>query len=109
MHGLPERHRGEAVPDAPRASCQTSATLPVGRGKRLLGAARPAPLESLRRRSQSLAEAITGCEQLSFTPSLSLAPETTQAGAPSGYTIDLHVPQNEDPRRWPRPTCATRS
>lgn len=43
------------------------------------------------------AEAITGCEQLSFTPSLTLAPETTQAGAPSGYTIDVHVPQNEDP------------
>jgi uncharacterized repeat protein (TIGR01451 family) len=43
------------------------------------------------------AEAITGCEQLSFAPSLWLAPETTQAGAPSGYTIDVHVPQNEDP------------
>ncbi|MGD0452464.1 MAG: hypothetical protein ABSB69_02600 [Solirubrobacteraceae bacterium] len=41
--------------------------------------------------------ATTGCEQLSFTPSLALAPETTQAGAPSGYTIDVHVPQNEDP------------
>jgi hypothetical protein len=44
-----------------------------------------------------LAEAITGCEQLSFSPTLSLAPETTQAGAPSGYTIDVHVPQDEDP------------
>jgi uncharacterized repeat protein (TIGR01451 family) len=43
------------------------------------------------------AEAITGCDQLSFTPSLSLAPETTQAGTPSGYTIDVYVPQNEDP------------
>ncbi len=42
-------------------------------------------------------DAITGCEQLSFTPSLALAPETTQASAPSGYTIDVHVPQNEDP------------
>ncbi|MGO9322287.1 MAG: hypothetical protein ACLQBY_16010 [Solirubrobacteraceae bacterium] len=41
--------------------------------------------------------AITGCERLSFSPSLALAPETTQAGAPSGYTIDVHVPQNEDP------------
>jgi hypothetical protein len=40
---------------------------------------------------------VTGCERLSFTPSLALAPETAQAGAPSGYTIDLHVPQNEDP------------
>ena len=42
-------------------------------------------------------DAITGCEQLSFTPSLALAPETTQAGSPSGYTVEVHVPQNEDP------------
>ena len=42
-------------------------------------------------------KAITGCERLSFTPSLTLAPETTQAGAPSGYTVAVHVPQNESP------------
>jgi uncharacterized repeat protein (TIGR01451 family) len=41
--------------------------------------------------------AITGCERLSFTPSLTLAPETTQAGAPSGYTVAVRVPQNESP------------
>ncbi len=39
----------------------------------------------------------TGCEQLAFTPSLTLTPETTQANTPSGYTVELHVPQNEDP------------
>jgi hypothetical protein len=39
----------------------------------------------------------TGCEQLSFNPSLSLTPETTQANSPSGYTVELHVPQNEAP------------
>ncbi len=43
------------------------------------------------------AEAITGCEKLSFAPSLTLAPETTQARAPSGYTVAVHVPQNETP------------
>jgi hypothetical protein len=39
----------------------------------------------------------TGCEQLAFTPSLTLTGETTQADTPSGYTIELHVPQNEAP------------
>lgn len=39
----------------------------------------------------------TGCEQLAFTPSLTLTPQTTQANTPSGYTVELHVPQNEDP------------
>jgi uncharacterized repeat protein (TIGR01451 family) len=39
----------------------------------------------------------TGCAELSFAPSLALSPETTAAGSPSGYTVELHVPQNEDP------------
>jgi uncharacterized repeat protein (TIGR01451 family) len=41
--------------------------------------------------------ALDGCEHLSFTPSIAVAPETTQAGSPSGYTVDIHVPQHEDP------------
>ncbi len=40
---------------------------------------------------------LTGCEHLSFSPLLTVAPETPQAGAPSGYTVQLHIPQNEDP------------
>jgi hypothetical protein len=40
---------------------------------------------------------VNGCEQLAFNPSLALLTENTQAGAPSGYTIKLHVPQNEEP------------
>jgi len=62
-------------------------------------------------RSSSLeavvAEALTGCEALSFAPSLSLAPETLQAGAPSGYTLDVHVPQNEEPNGLATPDLRT--
>jgi hypothetical protein len=43
------------------------------------------------------APAITGCERLAFDPSLSVTPETTEADSPSGYTIDVHMPQDEDP------------
>jgi hypothetical protein len=35
----------------------------------------------------------TGCGLLSFTPSLSLLPDTLEAGAPAGYTLNLNVPQ----------------
>lgn len=56
----------------------------------------PPPLRSVSL-SAPLAEAITGCEQLAFEPSLALAPERAQAGVPSGYTLDVHVPQDEDP------------
>jgi hypothetical protein len=47
---------------------------------------------------------IDGCEQLSFDPSLAFTPETTQAGAPSGYTLDLHTPQNENPQGLATPS-----
>jgi hypothetical protein len=35
----------------------------------------------------------TGCDQLAFSPSLSLTPETTQSDQPDGVSADLHVPQ----------------
>ncbi len=41
--------------------------------------------------------AMTGCEALRFEPSLTAAvPSTRQAGAPTGYNVDLRVPQNEE-------------
>ncbi len=40
---------------------------------------------------------VSGCEQLSFNPSLSVTSETSQVDTPSGYSVDLHVPQSEDP------------
>jgi hypothetical protein len=39
----------------------------------------------------------TGCGELSFTPSVSMFPDTLEAGAPAGYSFDLHVPQNTEP------------
>jgi hypothetical protein len=39
----------------------------------------------------------TGCNRLSFDPSLSVAPDVSEAGEPSGYELDLNIPQSEDP------------
>jgi hypothetical protein len=36
---------------------------------------------------------VSGCGLLSFEPSLSMLPDTLQAGAPAGYTLNLSVPQ----------------
>jgi uncharacterized repeat protein (TIGR01451 family) len=49
----------------------------------------------------STAAPVTGCEALSFLPTFALAPSpsseggTTQAGEPSSYAVDLHVPQGQ--------------
>jgi hypothetical protein len=39
----------------------------------------------------------TGCGVVPFEPSLSVQPGNQEAGAPSGYSVDLRLPQNENP------------
>jgi hypothetical protein len=41
--------------------------------------------------------ATTGCDQLSFDPSLAANPTTTQADTAAGVQVDLRVPQFQDP------------
>jgi hypothetical protein len=38
----------------------------------------------------------TGCGQLSFKPTVSMLPDTLEAGAPAGYSFALNVPQNTE-------------
>lgn len=40
---------------------------------------------------------VTGCDKLRFNPSLNVTPDTSKADSPSGYGIDLHVPQSTAP------------
>ncbi len=37
---------------------------------------------------------ITGCDQLSFDPSVTVTPSTTRAGTPAGVDVDIDVPQH---------------
>ncbi len=37
---------------------------------------------------------LTGCDQLPFTPSISVAPDTSAASTPTGLTATVHVPQD---------------
>ncbi len=49
----------------------------------------------------SAAQAVSGCDALQFDPTIAVAPETTQADTPSGYEVDLKVPQAAS--AWPVP------
>jgi len=40
---------------------------------------------------------MTGCDALRFEPSLTAQPSSRKANTPTGYTVTLHVPQNDDP------------
>jgi hypothetical protein len=45
-------------------------------------------------------QALSGCDALHFNPTIAVAPtETTQADTPSGYEVDLKVPQTAN--AWP--------
>jgi hypothetical protein len=43
------------------------------------------------------AAAPTGCESVPFTPAIDVEPDSHEPGIPSGYSIDLTVPQTDDP------------
>ena len=41
----------------------------------------------------SATQGVSGCDLLAFDPTIEVAPEETQADTPSGYEVDLKVPQ----------------
>jgi hypothetical protein len=55
----------------------------------------PEPAPFLHLASSSIA-GMTRCSTLSFDPSIEVSVDTSQAGAPAGYTVDLKVPQHEE-------------
>lgn len=40
---------------------------------------------------------MTGCSKLDFSPSITVQPDTSVADSPAGLSVDLHLPQNNDP------------
>lgn len=48
-------------------------------------------------RSEAPYPQMTGCDQLSFNPSLSAAPTSTVAYSPTGLKLDLYMPQQQSP------------
>lgn len=47
--------------------------------------------------------AATGCNLLSFEPGIEVAPDTSQADAPVGLSVDLSIPQPEQPEGFATP------
>ena len=46
--------------------------------------------------STTVFPSLTGCNALQFDPAITVTPDTTQADAPTGVTVGLHVPQSPD-------------
>ncbi|HEY1689485.1 MAG TPA: hypothetical protein VGF95_11560, partial [Solirubrobacteraceae bacterium] len=53
----------------------------------------PTEVSFLSHENSGVAAGITGCERLSFRPSLTVAPDTSDAETPAGVTVELKTPQ----------------
>jgi hypothetical protein len=47
--------------------------------------------------AESALAPISDCQQVQFNPRITTQPSTSRAGSPSGYDVDLNLPQNPDP------------
>src|SRR6185312_9771187 len=47
-------------------------------------------------KASSATPTLTGCNKLPFDPSLTVSPDTSMANEPSGYALDLKLPQQEN-------------
>jgi hypothetical protein len=48
-------------------------------------------------RGTVLTDPLTGCDQLDFSPAITLHPDVNVADSPSGLDVELSIPQNNDP------------
>jgi uncharacterized repeat protein (TIGR01451 family) len=53
----------------------------------------PSELSFLSHENSGEAAGITGCEHLSFSPTISVAPDTSDAETPAGLTVEVKTPQ----------------
>jgi hypothetical protein len=83
--------RSSSLPIAPFVQAPTTCAGP------LASVAETVAYDGERDSAEAPWPATTGCDKLSFDPSLSAQPTTTEADAPSGLAVDIKVPQYQDP------------
>jgi hypothetical protein len=74
-------------------SCEGPQTVGVAAGSWRDGDPEAASYEFLTHESAGTATGFTGCDHLGFSPSISVAPDTSEADTPAGLTVDVKVPQ----------------
>jgi DNA-binding beta-propeller fold protein YncE len=55
-------------------------------------------------RTQMYPDGITGCRKLTFEPQIEVKPDTSVADSPMGMTVEVKVPQDEDPNNLATPS-----
>jgi uncharacterized repeat protein (TIGR01451 family) len=63
----------------------------------------PLPSAPFPQLANSSIAGMTGCDALTFEPSVTVSTDTHQAGAAARYTVDVKVPQHEEPEELATP------
>ena len=92
LWGVPAQQNGSGAPMTPLLTLPTSCTGPLTSTLSADSWQNPGTFQT----ASSVGDATTGCDKLSFDPSISAQPDTTVAGSPAGLDVDLHVPQAPD-------------
>lgn len=94
----PEISFGGPLEDAPRRTFMSNPSRCAGPLTTGI-AIRPWFDKSIVDSAQLTTPAITGCDAVPFAPSIEVTPASRVAGQPSGYTIDIVTPQDDNPER----------
>jgi hypothetical protein len=100
LWGVPADHNGSGQPRVPFMTNPTQCSLPL---TTTVQARQWGSTDWVA--TSATQDPPTGCDQLSVAPQLTVTPETARADTPSGYRVDLIVPQNTDPDGIATPTA----
>jgi hypothetical protein len=98
--GVPADQNGGGGTRAPFVSLPTSCLGPQVTTLRVASWQEPGNLETASFLSHDTTGNLvggTGCERLDFDPTITAQPDTTVANTPTGLSVDVHVPQEENP------------
>ena len=99
LWGVPADHNGSGQPRVPFMTNPTQCSLPLTTGMRATQWGATGWVSA-----SATQDPPTGCDRLSVAPEVTGANETYRADTPSGYRVDLSVPQNADPDGIATPT-----
>lgn len=94
--GVPQEHNSSG--EAPSGFMRSTTSCEAGMTARIDGTSWQEP-EAPPAVETFPMETATGCDELPFEPSVTATPNNTEAGAPSGYSVDVELPQTEDPEK----------
>ena len=93
-HSTPTPEAFLTMPTSCEATEEALETTVTGESWPVTGTGETLPKSEPLNRAYNLTSAFTGCDLLPFEPSISVEPDSHFASTPSGFTVNVHLPQD---------------